>query len=45
MLDTSPEATGQTAAEKKDTFKVILTVDGVDHNRNVEFKLLQIWQL
>jgi hypothetical protein len=31
-LDTSPEATGQTAAEKKDTFKVILTVDGVDHN-------------
>jgi hypothetical protein len=36
ILDTSPEATGQqttaTAAEKKDIFKVILTVDGLDHN-------------
>jgi hypothetical protein len=36
-LDTSREAIGQqtttgTAAEKKDIFKVILTVDGLDHN-------------
>jgi hypothetical protein len=37
-LDTSHEATGQqtittaTAAEKKDIFKVILTVDGLDQN-------------
>jgi hypothetical protein len=32
-LDTNPEATGQTtAAKKKDIFKVLLTVDGIDHN-------------